>query len=243
MRHHRHFEDKLFGSSDMIWDAFAYKRAGVARTRGDERAQRFAATTLDEFDEGRERILDVAERLIRRFGHPKTTMANIAWELGTSRATLYRYFPTKEALEEQVCVRVASRTIRQVRDAVAEEQQASAQLTTLLTELGRETSSRLALEPHLHYLFAEAFRNRWHVATEYLREVNGLVEDIVVSGQSTEAFDLGAPTTMANFIAGAMLIFVHPGLSELMSFDDGDPTVDMATHVETIVRSVSRKNL
>lgn len=94
MRHQGQIDAKLFGSSNMIWDALAFKRSGMARTRGDERAQRFAATTIDEIDEGRERILQVAERLIRRFGHPKSTMANIARELGTSRATLYRYFPT-----------------------------------------------------------------------------------------------------------------------------------------------------
>lgn len=242
MGQHRNFQDRLFGSSDMIWDAFAYKRDGVARTRGDARAQRFATTTVDEIDEGRERILDVAEKLIRRFGHPKTTMANIAWELGTSRATLYRYFPTKEALEEQVCARVASRTLRQVRNAVAEQNQASAQLMTLFAELGRETSSRIALEPHLHHLFAEAFRNRWQVAPEYLREVNDLVEDIVVKGQAAGAFVPVHSAKMTKFVVISMLIFVHPAMAELLGFDDGELPVDLTTHVETIVGSIARES-
>ena len=46
MRHQEQFEAKLFGSSNMIWDAHAYKRSCIARTRGDERSQRFAAATL-----------------------------------------------------------------------------------------------------------------------------------------------------------------------------------------------------
>lgn len=57
MGHQEQFEAKLFGSSNMIWDALAYKRSGIARTRGDERSQRFAAATLNDTDEGREGLV------------------------------------------------------------------------------------------------------------------------------------------------------------------------------------------
>ncbi len=241
--HQGQFETKLFGSSNMIWDALAFDRAGVAQTRGNARRQRLAATILDEMEEGRQRILNVAEQLIRRFGHQKTTMANIAWELSISRATLYRYFPTKEALEEQICVRVASRTFRHICDALVEEDGASEQLSKTLMELGRQTSSRMALEPHLHHLFAEAFRNRWHVATEYLREISRLIEEIVVKGQANKAFTPGDADKLTKFILGAMLVFVNPALTELLSKDDGELSMDLAMHVQSLVGSITRKNL
>lgn len=243
MKHHGQFEAKLFGSSNMIWDALACERSGIARTRGGDRSQRFGATTLDDIAEGRERILQVAERLIRRFGHPKTTMANIAWELGTSRATLYRYFPTKEALEEQVCVRVAYRTLRHLRDIPVEEKASIERLSALLLEVGRQTSSRIALEPHLHRLFVEAFRNRWQVSTEYLREVSALIEDVVGRGQADEAFAPDDPRKTTKFILGTMLVFVNPGLAELLSLDDADLSIDLATHVQSVINSIARKKL
>ncbi len=241
--HQGQFETKLFGSSNMIWDALAFDRAGVAQTRGNARRQRLAATILDEMEEGRQRILNVAEQLIRRFGHQKTTMANIAWELSISRATLYRYFPTKEALEEQICVRVASRTFRHICDALVEERGASEQLSKTLRELGRQTTARRAMEPHLHHLFAEAFRNRWHVATEYLREISRLIEEIVVKGQANKAFTPGDADKLTKFILGAMLVFVNPALTELLSKDDGELSMDLAMHVQSLVGSITRKNL
>lgn len=243
MRHQGQIDAKLFGSSNMIWDALAFKRSGMARTRGDERAQRFAATAIDEIDEGRERILQVAERLIRRFGHPKSTMANIAWELGTSRATLYRYFPTKEALEEQVCLRVASRTLRHLRDILVDEDASIERLRVLLHEVGQQTSSRMILEPHLHHLFVEAFRNQWHVATDYLREISALIEDVVVRGQADETFVPADPSKTTKFILGSMLVFVNPGLTEQLNVDDPDLSIDLATHVQSVVNSITQKTL
>jgi AcrR family transcriptional regulator len=227
----------------MIWDALAFKRSDMARPRGDKRSQRFAATTIDEIDDGRERILQVAERLIRRFGHQKTTMANIAWELGTSRATLYRYFPTKEALEEQVCAREASRTLRHLRHVLVDEDASIERLRVLLLEVGRQTSSRMASEPHLHQLFVEAFRNQWHVAIEYLRQVRTLIEDVVVRGQSDGAFVPDDPGTTTRFILGAMIVFVNPGLAELLKLDDAALSMDLATQVQSLVESLARKTL
>ena len=44
-------------------------------------------------DEVRARILEVAEEHYRRIGHHKTSVADIASELGMSRANVYRFFP------------------------------------------------------------------------------------------------------------------------------------------------------
>jgi AcrR family transcriptional regulator len=44
-------------------------------------------------DEVRARILEVAEEQFRRIGYHKTSVANIALELGMSRANVYRFFP------------------------------------------------------------------------------------------------------------------------------------------------------
>ena len=41
-------------------------------------------------------ILDAAARVLRR--QPEAAMADIADEAGVERATLYRYFPTRESL-------------------------------------------------------------------------------------------------------------------------------------------------
>jgi len=52
-----------------------------------------------------ERVLQVAGQLFLRYGFEKTTMDDIAREAGVAKATLYRYWPSKEALFESLLYR------------------------------------------------------------------------------------------------------------------------------------------
>jgi Transcriptional regulator len=49
-------------------------------------------------DETRERIMIKADELFRQFGFGKTTVADIAAELGMSPANIYKFFSSKEAI-------------------------------------------------------------------------------------------------------------------------------------------------
>jgi AcrR family transcriptional regulator len=57
-------------------------------------------------DEVRARILDVAEERFRRVGYHKTSVADIASELGMSPANVYRFFSSRDAINEAICRRV-----------------------------------------------------------------------------------------------------------------------------------------
>ena len=51
----------------------------------------------------RERILEAAERAFVRHGFHAATMQHVAEEARMSAGNLYRYFPSKEAIVEQLC--------------------------------------------------------------------------------------------------------------------------------------------
>jgi AcrR family transcriptional regulator len=53
-------------------------------------------------EETRSCILAVAWELFRQLGS-RTTMADVAEKLGMSSANVYRFFPSKQALNEAVC--------------------------------------------------------------------------------------------------------------------------------------------
>jgi AcrR family transcriptional regulator len=56
--------------------------------------------TGKESDEARARILGAAEERFRRVGHHRTSVADIAAELGMSPANIYRFFPSRNAIDE-----------------------------------------------------------------------------------------------------------------------------------------------
>src|SRR5271165_4503579 len=54
-------------------------------------------------DGRRERILEAAERAFVAHGFHAATMQHVAEEAGMSAGNLYRYFPSKESIVEQLC--------------------------------------------------------------------------------------------------------------------------------------------
>jgi AcrR family transcriptional regulator len=53
----------------------------------------------------REKILEAAEDVLRRFGPSKTTVVDVARALGVSHGSVYRHFPSKAALRDAVAER------------------------------------------------------------------------------------------------------------------------------------------
>ena len=51
----------------------------------------------------REQIITVANRLFREKGYHKTSVSEIAHEVGMDQSSIYYWFPSKEAILEQVC--------------------------------------------------------------------------------------------------------------------------------------------
>ena len=62
-----------------------------------------------------EAIVSAAEELLRRHGPEKTTVLDVARQLGVSHGSVYRHFPSKAALREAVILR----WLDQVRDDLA----------------------------------------------------------------------------------------------------------------------------
>src|SRR5258706_6944383 len=50
----------------------------------------------------RDKILEAAEDVLRRFGPAKATVVDVARALGVSHGSVYRHFPSKAALREAV---------------------------------------------------------------------------------------------------------------------------------------------
>jgi AcrR family transcriptional regulator len=66
----------------------------------------------------RDRILEAAFEALRDFGLSRTTVEDVAQRAGLSRQTVYRYFPSKDALIVSLVAREEEAFIAGVREAV-----------------------------------------------------------------------------------------------------------------------------
>jgi AcrR family transcriptional regulator len=76
---------------------------------------------LASTDDARERILAAAERCIERHGIRKTTMDDIASEVGLSRPSVYRYFADRDDLLIELIARHGRALIGRARKSVSRQ--------------------------------------------------------------------------------------------------------------------------
>lgn len=133
--------------------------------------------------EGKEaQILDAAARMFASYGFKKTNMGDVVREAGVARATLYKYFSSKEELFHSVVTREGREILEAVREAAAGEDTTHARLRTSIithTDLIRQKLNvlRVSLDA------AADIMSRWRHETKELQEnVLDFYETIVVEG-------------------------------------------------------------
>jgi len=168
----------------------------------------------------REEILDAAERLYDSVGFEKTTIGDVARELGMSPANLYRSFPNRRAIDDAIARRQLS-VIEDGAWAVARSGGDAAQvLKQLSLVVLRETQRILLSEQRMRHLCAVAARERWPVVEAYLDGLRGALRHVIMEGQRSGTFRKADPEALADTIAAALTRVWHPYMIEVFIGDD-----------------------
>src|SRR3977135_4116294 len=67
----------------------------------------------------RDQILEAAEEHISRYGYDKTTVSDLAKAIGFSKAYIYKFFDSKQAIGEAICSKTVNQIVVEVEQAVA----------------------------------------------------------------------------------------------------------------------------
>ncbi|MBX9882557.1 MAG: TetR/AcrR family transcriptional regulator [Sphingomonas sp.] len=189
----------------------------------------------------REEILDTAERLYDRLGFEKTTMTDVARELGMSAANLYRSFANRREIDEAIALRKL-RVIEDIAWTCARNAPKDAEkaLETLILEVMRATRSILFSGEILHRLCVVATAERWPTVDAFVEQLRGALRHVVIEGQRSGRFTPGD----ADMLAGAMLCALnavwHPFMIEANG--NGDLEANAAGLVMLLTRALVKNN-
>ena len=151
-------------------------------------------------DSKRNQILDGAGLAFGQYGYKKTTLADIVRESGVARATVYKYFSTKDEVFQAVIEREIADIQRTVRAAVEEQTNTYERLRAAVFV----HSSAIREKVNVFRLTMNAFcdvigrthRNAEHMAAEIIRLYTWILEegvkaqDICVTDVETTAWSL-----------------------------------------------------
>ncbi|MDX8491779.1 TetR family transcriptional regulator [Mesorhizobium sp. VK22B] len=167
-----------------------------------------------DLDEVRARILEVAEEHFRRIGYHKTSMADIAFDLGMSRANVYRFFPSRDAINGFICKRILNEIADIVSVIARTKATASEKLGRLLIAVHRHGTATLIEQKHMHDMIVAVMEENWAIVKAHIEWMVTIFEAIVREGVETGEFKVGDPAEAARAVKTAFTPFFHPLLIE-----------------------------
>ncbi len=173
----------------------------------------------------RSRIVATAERLYREIGYQKTTVADIARELGMSSANVYRFFRSKSEINESVGRLMLGEVIAAATEIAARDAPASERLRDLLRTVERLNTERFTVEHKLHEMVAVALTENWDMVKEYVFRMDDVIAVILADGMARGEFRQADPKRTARCLHTAMVRFLHPRLM-VECADFAEPTLD-----------------
>jgi len=154
--------------------------------------------------------MDVAEEHFRRVGYAKTAVADIAEALGMSSANVYRFFASKGAINEAICLRLLSEVHAMIDQIVAQPHPAAARLKTMLVELHRFSRSRFIGERRVHDMVEVAMEENWAAVEAHLRFVVERIAAIIADGVAAGEFRPCDIAMTALTVKNACASIIHP---------------------------------
>jgi AcrR family transcriptional regulator len=191
-----------------------------------------------EVETTRERILDVAEEHFRHIGFQKTTVADIARCLGMSSANIYRFFPSRMAIDASVCGRFLMESIQVVKSTACVCGSAQTKLAKTLTLLHQKRKTTFVEEKRVHDLMVAAAGDNWEINKAHTDEVVAIIEAIIRDGTVSGEFVAEDPGREARSIMIAFTPFYHPVLVEQEVRQDNDTGARLRDQIAFFIRAL-----
>jgi len=161
----------------------------------------------------RTQIVDAATEYFKRYGYEKTTVSDLARAIGFSKAYIYKFFDSKQAIGEVICANRLADMRRSVDAAIADASSASDRFRRMFRAFVDAGSQLFFEDRKLYDIAATAALEPWPSVQAYERYVEDLVANIIREGRESGEFERKTPLDEAtNAICLVMKPYINPVL-------------------------------
>jgi AcrR family transcriptional regulator len=161
-----------------------------------------------------ERILEVTEDVLRRFGLAKATVVDVARALDVSHGSVYRHFPSKASLRQAVAKRWLERVSAPLEKIAEGSGPAPAKLERWLRALFAAKQKRVCDDPEMFATYLTLAREACEVVKAHKDRLVDQIAHILSDGVKQGAFHVTDVKASARAIFDATSRFHHPAHSD-----------------------------
>lgn len=185
----------------------------------------------------RDQIVSAATEHFSRYGYEKTAVSDLAKAIGFSKAYIYKFFESKQAIGEMICANCLCGIEADIMAAVNDAPQPPEKLRRMF-KVGMDSSLRLfAQDRKLYEIAVSAASERWQAVVAYEERLQGMLREVLQEGRASGDFERKTPLDEA---AKAIYLVMRPYLNPLFLQYSFNHDQDAPLHLSSLVlRSLS----
>ncbi|AZK63429.1 TetR family transcriptional regulator [Pectobacterium versatile] len=185
----------------------------------------------------RDQVVEAAKEHFGHFGYEKTTVSDLAKAIGFSKAYIYKFFDSKQAIGEVICASRLAMIMDIVNSAIADAPTASEKLRRLFRALTEAGSDLFFHDRKLYDIAAVASRDRWPSAEAHEEKLRQLIQQILLEGRQSGEFERKTPLDET---ADAIYLVMRPYIVPAQLQYNLDTAVSAAVLLSSLIlRSLS----
>ena len=185
----------------------------------------------------RAQIVEAATEHFTHYGYEKTTVSDLAKAIGFSKAYIYKFFESKQAIGELICANCLREIEADIRAAIDGVDRPPEKLRRLF-KTAVESSLRLFFEDRkLYDIAASAVTGRWASVRAYEERIQAMLGEVLRQGREAEDFERKTPLDETT---AAIYLVMRPYLNPLLLQHALDYTDEAPARLSSLVlRSLS----
>lgn len=174
----------------------------------------------------RDQIVAAATEHFSYYGYSKTTVSDLAKSIGFSKAYIYKFFSSKQAIGESICTNCLESIEADVRRAVAGVDSPPIKLRQMFKEIIEASFRLFSNDIKLYEIAVSAASEQWQATIIYEQNIKTLLQDILQEGRKTGDFESKTPL---DEMTTAIYLVIRPYFNPLLlqynfNFIDEAPT-------------------
>lgn len=180
----------------------------------------------------RDQVVEAATQHFGHYGYEKTTVSDLAKAIGFSKAYIYKFFDSKQAIGEVICANRLAMIMAIVESAISDAPTASEKLRRMFRALVEAGSDLFFHDRKLYDIAAVAGRDQWPSAVAHDERLGMLVREIVLEGRQSGEFERKTPLDDA---VQAIHLVMRPYISPVQLQYNLDIVATAPVHLSALI--------
>jgi AcrR family transcriptional regulator len=164
----------------------------------------------------RDQIVDAANQHFSTYGYGKTTVSDLAIAIGFSKAYIYKFFDSKQAIGEVICSQCLGGIFEAITEALSKAKSPTEKFRILFKTIVAKSANLFFSDRKLYDIAAYSTTERWASIIVYEEKIMALLKQIILEGRQAGEFERKTPLDeTCRAIFQVMQPFVNPVMLQL----------------------------